>query len=72
MRQKSLGSSQDAGKQLQKSHWARVIRRRDVYSYSTPAKHSGTLRRMLERGVERIWSTYARNKTQNMLEIIKQ
>lgn len=47
-------------------------KKRDVYSYSTPAKHSGTLRRMLERGVERIWSTYARNKTQNMLEIIKQ
>lgn len=38
MNQKSLGSSQDAAKQLQISHWARVIRGRDVSSYSTPAK----------------------------------
>lgn len=38
MSQKSLGSSQDAAKQLQISHWARVIRGRDVSSYSTPAK----------------------------------
>lgn len=73
MRQKGLGSSQDAGKQLRKSHWARVIRGRDIYSYSTPAKHCGSLRRKLERDIERLWSVNARNKTQqNMLEIIKQ
>lgn len=73
MRQKSLGSSQDAGKQLRKSHWARVIRGRDIYSYSTPAKHHGCLRRKRERDIEKIWSINAWNKTQqNMLEIIKQ
>lgn len=43
MKQKSLGSSQDAGKQLQKSHWARVIRGRDTYSDTTPAKHCSSL-----------------------------